>query len=194
MDWNRRYREGDTPWDKGVAHPVLDGMFSRVALCGRVLVPGCGVGHDVRNLAARDLEVTGLDVASLALEKARVHARVRDEVYMEGDILAPPAEFRGMFDGVFEHTCFCAIEPWQRAGYAEAVASVLKPGGRLLAVFFLDPDNDGDGPPFGGTREELDGLFGSFFRLMGEWDAIPTFPGREGREILRLMEKKICQP
>lgn len=191
MDWNSRYGEGDTPWDKGAAHPVLDGMFSRAALRGRVLVPGCGAGHDVRNLAARDLQVTGLDIAPLALEKARAHARVRDEVYVEGDILALSGDLRGAFDGVFEHTCFCAIEPWQRADYAAAVASALKPGGLFLAVFFLDPDNDGDGPPFGGTRGELDGLFDPFFRLMGEWDGIPTFPGREGREILRFMERTV---
>ena len=52
MDWNRRYEENDTPWDKGEAHPVLRDMLARDALSGRVLVPGCGAGHDVRELAA----------------------------------------------------------------------------------------------------------------------------------------------
>jgi hypothetical protein len=39
MDWNRRYEENDTPWDKGEAHPVLRDMLAHDALSGRVLVP-----------------------------------------------------------------------------------------------------------------------------------------------------------
>ena len=70
MDWNRRYEENDTPWDKGEAHPVLRDMLAHDALSGRVLVPGCGSGHDVRELARHGLEVVGLDVAPLALERA----------------------------------------------------------------------------------------------------------------------------
>ena len=46
MDWNLRYEEGDTPWDKGGAHPVLADMLSRRPFSGRVLVPGCGRGHE----------------------------------------------------------------------------------------------------------------------------------------------------
>lgn len=189
MDWNLRYETGDTPWEKGAAHPVLDDMLCHGVLGGRVLVPGCGTGHDVRALSARGMEVTGLDVAPLALERARAHARSGRETYILGDLFSPPDEFRGAFDGVFEHTCFCAIDPARRADYAAAVASVLKPGGRLLAVFFLDPGNDGGGPPFGCAREELDKLFGPYFRLLEERREIPTYAEREGRELLRLLER-----
>ena len=79
MDWNRRYIEGDTPWDKGDAHPALGVALAQSALSGRVLVPGCGTGHDVRALAGQGLEVTGLDIAPLALEKARAHPPVGHE-------------------------------------------------------------------------------------------------------------------
>ena len=186
MDWNRRYIEGDTPWDKGAAHPALGVALAQSALSGRVLVPGCGTGHDVRALAAEGLEVTGLDIAPLALEKARAHQPVGDEQYFLGDLFALPAGFKQSFDGVFEHTCFCAIDPSRRVDYVTAIASVLKPGGRLLAVFFLDPDNDGHGPPFGCTTGEIDEIFAPHFRLLEEYAGIPTFPEREGRELLRL--------
>lgn len=189
MDWNLRYASGDTPWDKGEAHPVLRDMLARGALGGRVLVPGCGTGHDVRELAHRGLEVTGLDLAPLALEQARRHAGAAGETYVRGDLFAPPAGMLASFDGVFEHTCFCAIDPARRPDYVAAVAAVLKPGGRLLAVFFVNPDHDGEGPPFGCTREELDGLFGGRFRLLEEHAEIPTFPERSGRELLRLHER-----
>ena len=189
MDWNRRYAEHDTPWDKGGAHPVLRDLLTRGALRGRVLVPGCGTGHDVRELARRGLSVTGLDVAPLALDRARLYDKVADETYELGDFLAPMAGARGPFDGVFEHTCFCAIDPARRADYLRSAAAVLEPGGRLLAVFFTDPDRDGEGPPYGCTRAELDGLFGGHFRLLEEHREIPTFPERHGRELLRLYER-----
>jgi SAM-dependent methyltransferase len=189
MDWNLRYEQGDTPWDKGTAHPVLLDMLTHGALSGRVLVPGCGTGHDVRELSRRGLKVVGLDVAPLAIERARLHLPVGDETYVLGDLFDLPQEYRGTFDGVFEHTCFCAINPNMRERYVEAVASALKPGGRLLSVFFVNPDNDGEGPPFGCTNEELDGLFEGKFRLLEEHFEIRTFPERQGRELLRLLER-----
>jgi methyl halide transferase len=189
MDWNRRYEEKDTPWDKGEAHPVLRDMLAHGALSGRVLVPGCGTGHDVRELARRGLEVVGLDLAPLALDLARSHAPVAGETYLLGDLFRLPLECRGAFDGVFEHTCFCAIDPRCRADYVAAVRDALRPGGRLLAVFFMDPGNDGDGPPFGCTDSELDRLFGQSFRLIEEHAELPTYAEREGRELLRLYER-----
>jgi SAM-dependent methyltransferase len=188
-DWNRRYEENDTPWDKGGEHPVLREMLVHGALSGRVLVPGCGTGHDVRALARLGLQVTGLDVAPLALEIARSHSAVANESYFLGDLFHLPPDWRGAFDGVFEHTCFCAIDPARRADYVTAVADVLRPGGRYLAVFFLDPGNDGDGPPFGCATAELDGLFDARFRLLEEHAEIPTYAEREGRELLRLYER-----
>ena len=189
MDWNQRYEQDDTPWDKGEAHPVLLGMLTHGALTGRILVPGCGTGHDVRALAARGLDVTGLDLAPLALEMARAHAAAGGEKYLLGDLFDLPAALESSFDGIFEHTCFCAIDPVRRGDYVDAVASLLKPGGRLLSVFFLDPGNDGEGPPFGCATEEIDDLFSPHFRLLEEDSAIPTFPEREGRELLRLFRR-----
>lgn len=189
MDWNQRYEESDTPWDKGEAHPVLFDMLTHGALTGRVLVPGCGTGHDVRELARRGLTVVGLDIAPLALERARVHAPAGSESYELGDLFHLTSLWRGGFDGVFEHTCFCAIDPAQRVAYVDAVAAALRPGGRLLAVFFVNPDNDGEGPPFGCAPGELDTLFSGRFRLLEEHWEIPTYPEREGRELLRLYER-----
>lgn len=188
-DWNRRYEEGDTPWEKGKAHPVLSDMLAHNALSGRVLVPGCGTGHDVRELARKGLEVVGLDVAPLAIERARGHKPAGGEQYALGSLFELPHEWRGAFDGVFEHTCFCAIDPSRREDYASVIAEVLKPGGRFLAVFYADPDNDNDGPPFGCTRGELDKLFGGKFHLLEERWEIPTYEGRVGRELLRLYER-----
>ena len=191
-DWEDNYRRGETPWDKGAPHPGLVEFLKRTPVHGRVLVPGCGAGHDSRALAATADEVVGLDIAPSAITRAKAHPVVGGERYQLSDFFALPPSLRGTFDVVFEHTCFCAIDPSLREKYVAAVASALKPGGHLLAIFYLDPglDPGESGPPFGVTREELDSFFSPRFTLLHEWKPAATFPGREGREMCRLMQAK----
>ncbi|MEI9894365.1 MAG: methyltransferase domain-containing protein [Chthoniobacter sp.] len=138
-DWEAQYQTNDTPWEKGAPSPGLVDFLATEPVHGRVLVPGCGFGHDVRALAATAGEVVGLDLATLAVEGARRFPPVGAERYIQGNLFALPAEMRGAFDCVFEHTCFCAIDPSQRPAYVESVAGALKPGGKYLAIFYLDP-------------------------------------------------------
>ncbi len=187
IDWNERYRLGDTPWEKGRAHPVLADAHSRYDLRGRILVPGCGSGHDVRAVAIGGAEVIGLDLAPAAFQSAQSHPPVGHETYIVGDLFAPPADWLGTFDWIVEHTCFCAIPPARRPDYARSVASLLKPGGYLLAIFFLNPDHDQDSPPYGCSLDELDHHFSPFFRVEEEQKNLPTYEGREHRELLRVL-------
>ena len=201
-DWNACYLAGDTPWDKGAPAPPLLAWLEASPthrLDGEVLVPGCGLGHDVRAIAAAATghagAVRGLDLSPAALEEARRVPPVGSETYTEADLFDLPPDWRGRFDWVFEHTCFCAVDPTRRPDYVRAVAGALKPGGRLLAIFYLDPWKDGDtpppggGPPFGTSVGELDGLFAGPFDLRGDWVPDRTYPGREGRERMRLLQK-----
>jgi SAM-dependent methyltransferase len=189
-DWEDRYRTGDMPWEKGTPHPALIAFLKSNPVHGRVLVPGCGTGHDVRALAATADEVVGLDIAPSAITRAKAQPPVGGERYRLGDLFALPPKLRATFDAVFEHTCFCAIDPSLRESYVAAVASALKPGGHLLAIFYLDPglDPGESGPPFGVTREELDQIFSPRFTLLREWKPPATYPGREGRETFRLLQ------
>lgn len=186
-DWEARYRAGDTPWDRGAAPPIAEFLRDH-PLAGEVLVPGCGTGHDVRLLAAQSgvsARVTGLDLSATALGMARSHPPVAGERYEQGDLFNLPEAWAGRFDWVVEHTCFCAITPERRADYVAAVSRVLKPGGALLAVFFLDPGVM-QGPPHGTTREEISSLFDPRFTLLEEWIPRENFEGREGRELCQL--------
>jgi SAM-dependent methyltransferase len=196
VDWEQRYQDGDTPWDKGAAHPVLAVDLPRLAMAGRGLVPGCGYGYDIEAIAegSKTVEVVGLDVAQSAVRRARqLSARFGERVRIEeADLFALPLEFQQGFDWVFEHTCFCAIDPSQRDTYVDAVAGALRTGGQLLDVFYLRPwdteeENRTSGPPFGVTVEELDRRFGRRFDLVESWAPAATYAGREGREIVRLL-------
>lgn len=177
------------PWDKGEAHPALRGWLAGHPLVGRGLVPGCGYGHDVRALAASGNDVLGFDISPSAIAGAQKFPPVGSEHYQIGDFFAPLEDWTARFDWIFEHTCFCAIDPSSRAAYASQVIRLLKPGGYFLAIFYRDPGAGRDGPPFGCTLEELDGLFGAHLRLLAEKTNIPTYPGREGGENLRFYQK-----
>jgi SAM-dependent methyltransferase len=186
VDWQDRYEAGDTPWDKGEAHPALiDFVAEQGPLQGRVLVPGCGLGHDVRALSTGENAVTGLDIAPSAVEAARQFPPTGREEYIAGDLFDLDAPLRRSFSWVVEHTCFCAIDPAMRGDYPAAVAGALVPHGLFLAVFFRDPGVE-EGPPFGVTVSELDRLFGPWFEVMREWVPGRTYEGREARELVRL--------
>lgn len=191
-NWNEQYEKRDTPWEKGAPSPGLVDFLATEPVRGRVLVPGCGFGHDVRALAATADEVVGLDIAALAVERADGFPKAGHERYVHGNLFDLPAEMRGSFDWVFEHTCFCAIHPTLRETYVKSVAAALKPGGRYLAVFYLDPGNDSpdEGPPFEVSLAELDRLFLPRFDLVREWLPQRAYPGREGREWMRVMTLK----
>ena len=194
LDWQRRYEENDTPWDKGAAAPPLLAFLRKTPISGRVLVPGCGRGHDVRALAAcPDVRVVGLDLSPRAIaqakeltEPSRLDGNIR---FTAGDFLHLSAELRHAFDWVIEHTCFCALEPAQRTGYVAAAAAALAPGGRILAIFYIDPETEA-GPPFAVSRDELSALFDPHFRLLEEWVPREAFPSRENRELVRILQKR----
>jgi SAM-dependent methyltransferase len=189
-DWEAQYQKNETPWDKGAPSPGLVDYLAAEPLRGRVLVPGCGLGHDVRALAATADEVVGLDIARLAVDRAERYPKAGNERYAQGNLFDLPAEFRGAFDWVFEHTCFCAIDPAMRPAYVEAVATALRPGGKYLAVFYLDPGNDSpdEGPPFEVSIADLDRLFLPRFTLVREWLPEHTYPNRAGCEWMRVMQ------
>ena len=191
-DWNQAYRTGDTPWDKGEAAPPLIEFLLRRTLEGRVLIPGCGAGHDVRLLAGQGAEVTGLDIAPLAVEIARSYPVVRDERYLCGDFCALSEGFVGYFDYVFEHTCLCAIEPSERQAYARSAAAALRPGGHLLAIFYRQVQNDGgEGPPYPIDTAELDELFGAAFETLEAYPPGQSYPSRPfGCEEVRWMRRR----
>jgi SAM-dependent methyltransferase len=191
-DWEERYELGDTPWNKNAPHPALLDFLREQPLNGRILVPGCGYGYDVRAISRVENEVIGVDIAPSAIRRAESLPKVANERYEVADLFHLPAHTHNAFDWVWEQTCFCALDPDLRPRYVEAVAGTLKPGGHLLGVFFLKPDMaEGEtGPPFGIEIAELDGLFHGHFDLVREWLPANTFEGRENREWMRLYRRR----
>ena len=189
MDWQAHYESGETPWDEGAPHPaLLDFIAETGPFQGRILVPGCGLGHDLRALSTRANHAIGLDIAPGAVARARTFPKTGCEEYLAADLFNLEPDLRTSFDWIVEHTCFCAIDPSMRPAYAAAVAGALKPGGHLFAIFYLNPAVDRH-PPYGVAVAELDQLFSPSFALVRQWVPARTFPDRESRELVRLLRR-----
>ena len=194
VDWNKRYLAGDTPWEKGEHHPGLPFLLSEhQSLFGeaqRILVPGCGFGHDAHLIGEMaDGDILGLDIADEPIRQAEAKSKRPRTTWKVGDLF----EWEGEYDLVFEHTCFCAIPIERRPDYVSAMASLIPGGGYLLGIFFLNPDHEGEeGPPFGVTIDELHQFFGGVFELVWSEPPIKTFGSREGegRELCMLWQRK----
>jgi len=199
-NWEQQYLDGDTPWDKGEPAPALVDFLreSGGVVSGEVIVPGCGLGHDVRAIAVAigDAGVLGVDVSPAAVAKAREFPVVGGERYTAGDWFELNPEWRGGFDWMWEHTCFCAIEPSMRAAYKDSAHAVLRPGGQLLGVFYLDPYDDehqpGGGLPHGVEADELIEHFvaDGRFTLEEKWRPNSAYPGREGLELMLRLRRQ----
>ena len=196
-DWEERWRQGDTPWEKGYAAPplseYLESGVTELHRARRVLVPGCGSGHDVRELSRHGIAATGLDLSAAAVERARQEAPAGGEDYVSGDLFEADWRVGREFDAVWEHTCFCAIDPSMRPAYAKAMAEILPVGGHLVGVFYLtpwDPGEAGNGPPFAASREEIEALFSPWFVARSGRVPDRAYPGREGKEWLAVLERR----
>lgn len=190
--WDLAYQEARTPWDHGEAAPPLTAYLVYHRLRGRILVPGCGPGHDVAALHHRGMHVCGVDLAPTAVAQAR--ARYPSVPFAVANFLALPPRHVGVYAWVVEHTLFCALDPVLRPAYVRAAHRALKPGGRLFAIFYLRPDDDflpWDGPPYGVLPTTLRRLFlRQHFSIERAWRPKAGWPSRQGRELVAILRRR----
>jgi methyl halide transferase len=197
--WEDLYADGKDGWELGTAAPPLvawldaGGRFAarNGADRARVAVPGSGRGHDARLLALRGHRAWGFDFARAAVAQAKALAQREGlaVTYEQRDIFTLGEEYAGFFDGVWEYTCFCAIDPARREEYARVVRAILKPGGTLLACFY--PLREGeDGPPFPVSLPEIERVFAPHFRIAESGPPASSAERRQGLEWLVRAERR----
>jgi SAM-dependent methyltransferase len=158
--WNESYATGQPlPWDTGTPDPLLVEWVQSGAIApGRTLEVGCGTGTNAIFLAERGFDVLGVDIAPLALEKAREKARGRCR-FETVDFLtaAPPG---GPFQFVFDRGCFHVFdEAHERTSFAERVAAQLVVGGTWLSLIgSTEGPARESGPPRRSARDVMDAI------------------------------------
>ena len=191
--WEKIYRSGETSWDLGQPTPIFNQWIENSAKKNMsICILGAGNGWDALNISNKGHDVTAVDFAASAIYNMRKMADKLDVNLnlVHSDIFDIGKIYHADFDIVLEYTCYCAIDLDRRTDYVNLVNRILKPDGKLVALFFpLDTDLNNDYPPFGIDLKSTLKLFSKHFTV--DVKEIPklSIERRKGREIFVILNK-----
>lgn len=188
--WSTVYQTEEPRWELNEPASALKDMLPRLKLPkSRVLVLGCGSGNDAAFFAEQGHVVTAVDISPEAISRGKKkYSKYENILWVEHDIFKLSSDYDGTFDLIFEHTCFCAIDPAMRNEMVRLWRRLLAPGGFLLGVFFIMARRSD--PPFGSTEWELRQRLKKYFQFVfwGRWHQ--SIERRNGKELLIYAQKK----
>jgi SAM-dependent methyltransferase len=172
-----------------VARP-LNNMLPRLKLTkARVLVLGCGNGHDAAHFAQEGHLVTAVDSSPQAIAIAKqTYSHLSNLNFICMDAFLLLTEYKQSFDLIFEHYFFSTITPGKRNQLVRLWQQLLSPGGYLMGIFCAVEQRAG--PPFGSTEWEIRKRLQNNFRFVfwGRWEQ--SVESRQGKELFVYAQKK----
>ena len=136
--WNSAY-QGSPPWDVGRPQPDFVRLAEAGELVGRVLDVGCGTGEQVMLAATHGAEAMGVDIAELAIQRAREKAEERGihATFQVADAMHLDRLGR-QFDVITDSGLFHVFSDDERPAFVTSLRSVLRPGGMYYMMCFSD--------------------------------------------------------
>lgn len=191
--WEERYALGETGWDVGqVARPLKEYIDQLQDTSLRILVPGAGNAYEAEYLWHRGFQnVFVVDIAAAPLENfaRRVPAFPKEQL-LHQDFFAVVDQF----DLILEQTFFCSFYPStdNRSRYAEQMYRLLKPGGKLVGLWFCFPlDSERGRPPYGGSRAEYLTYFRPWLVQRSFELCYNSIQERSGTELFGIWQKAL---
>jgi len=182
--WTNIYQTETPGWEMNQPTPILVDMLPRMKLPpSRVIVLGCGSGNDAAYFAEHGHFVTAVDISPEAIKRAQEkYQHLPNLKFVQADVFNLPHEFDDSFDLVFEHTCYCAIDPQKRNELVKIWRRLLQSEGHILGVFFT-MEKKGT-PPFGGSEWEIRERLKKGFQFLfwSRWQK--SIERRNGKELL----------
>lgn len=134
------YRYFRMPWDMGPRLELVELVESgRIRPC-RTIDLGCGTGSNAIFLAQHGFEVTGLDYAASAIEKARVKAEAAGvTVHFVVDDLTDLRHINGTFDFLVDYGTLDDLSHRDRDLYVRNMLPLTHSGSRYLLWCFEWP-------------------------------------------------------
>jgi SAM-dependent methyltransferase len=192
--WERIYQTGNVPWDLKAPSPPLVTFTKSPYMVkpGAIGVLGCGNGYDCLPFAENGFQVTGIDFAPSAIQHTYKLFLEKGVAGTTGFLLERDVfemhEYDHYFDYILEHNFFSSIGLDRRRTYAHRIHDLLKPGGKLISLWWTN-DRAG-GPPFGISKDALYLLFGEFFTFDIVFEPTNSAPGRQKQELFTLMTSR----
>lgn len=185
--WRERYLTGETAWDMGRVSQPLKEYFDQLTNKElKILIPGAGNAWEAAYLweqGFKNVWICDIVAEPLARFQER-HTNFPAAQLLHVDFF----HLQDAFDLIVEQTFFCALDPKLREAYAQKMATLLNPNGRLVGLMFDDPKND-DRPPFGGKKEDYQILFERYFKEVQIEPCYNSIAPRAGKEVFVRMEK-----
>ena len=178
MGWKRKilfglaYLTSKTPWDTGVTPPEVIRLAQSGDLTpGRAVDLGCGTGLNAIYLVRHGWEVTGVDGASTAIQRAR--RRVEHEAaalsqqvrFVVGDV----TDWRwadARFDLALDIGCLHGLAVVEQQRYAAQLSRYTAPGAHFLLYARGAQRLDGQAAAFGLDQTQIEPLLAPAWRLV----------------------------
>lgn len=190
--WENRYVAGETGWDIGAPSAPLTAYFDQLSNRHlEILIPGAGNAHEAAYLHQRGFDqVTVLDISAVPLED---FARRNPDFLAKHLVHANFFEHQGQYDLIVEQTFFCSFTPLaeNRALYARHCAELLRPGGKLVGLWFCFPlTDDLEKRPFGGSKAEYLSYFEPYFEVKTLEICHNSIKPRAGNELFGILIRR----
>lgn len=182
LHWSQIYLTETPRWELNQPAPALLEMLPKLRLPkSRIAVLGCGSGNDAALFAQQGHKVTAIDFTEEALKQAKAKYPNLDINWVQADVFKLGEEYTHQFDIVFEHTCYCAVDPFRRNELVKVWHRLLTEQGFLLAVLFTMERKSA--APFGGSEWEIRERLKKNFRFLfwGRWRG--SIERRQGKEL-----------
>ena len=190
--WEDIYKKDDIGWDLNGPTPTFEKIAPKLK-SGKIIILGCGRGHDAITFAKFGFEVTAVDFAPSAVSylKSLCNKENVKVNIIQNDIFLLGKSLNVYFDYVIEQTCYCAIDPNRREQYERLIYRILRPNGRLIGLWYpLDKPFKNGGPPWGVSISNLKDTFKKRWKIREESFSEFSVKKRKNREKLIIFEKR----
>jgi 2-polyprenyl-3-methyl-5-hydroxy-6-metoxy-1,4-benzoquinol methylase len=176
--WERRYREGDSPWDTGRPSTELQRVLAEeeIAPC-RCIELGCGTGSNAVWLAQQGFDVSAVDISPLAIDRATARAAAAGVTvrWLTADMLNPP-DLGGPYRFFFDRGCYHVVRRTDVQRFLQTLDRLTEPGtlGLVLTANAREPHDPG--PPVveeATLRQELGQVFQIVWLREFRFDSTP---------------------
>lgn len=161
--WDNKYKDNTLGWDLGTISPPIKSYIDTLENKNlRILIPGCGSSYEAAYLLQQGFaNITVIDIAPTLVENLKMRFKDNPDLNI---ILGDFFTHQGEYDLIIEQTFFCALPPAMRQEYVSKMHQLLSKEGKIAGLLFNKTFESS--PPFGGSQEEYEMLFGNIFNFI----------------------------
>jgi phospholipid N-methyltransferase len=186
--WDNLYLTNDMVWDMGKVSPPIKEYIDLIEKKEvRILIPGCGNSYEAEYLLQLGFtNVTLIDIAPTLVN--HLHEKFKNKLNIN-IVLGDFFDHQGNYDLVIEQTFFCALPPIMRQKYVLKMHQLIEENGKIAGLLFNKKFEYC--PPFGGSDQEYESLFGTHFDILSMEVCKTSIPKRAKNEFFIEFQKKI---